>query len=169
MAPPHGFTRGSSSAILKWSRNESTWTANASLISMRPMSSMVREFRARSVSVAGMGPIPMTSGSTPAKAKSISRIRTGSPSSAATSSAARMQPVAPSFSPAELPAVTWPCGRNGVLRLARLSSVVSGRGGSSAVARPYPFPALRTAIGTRSGWIFPAAYASATLRWLPSA
>ena len=68
-----------------------------------------------------------------------------------------MQPVAPSFSPAELPAVTRPCGRNGVFSPASASSVVSGRGGSSAVARPQPRSALRTATGTRSGWILSAA------------
>ena len=73
---------------------------------MSPMSSMVSELRASSVSVAGIGPMPMTSGSTPAKLKSASRIRAGRPSSAATSSAASTQPVAPSLSPAELPAVT---------------------------------------------------------------
>ena len=37
------------------------------------------------------------------------------------------------------------------------ASVVSGRGGSSAVASPQPRSALRTATGTRSGWILPAA------------
>ena len=47
-----------------------------------------------------------------------------------------MQAVAPSLSPAELPAVTLPCGRNGVLSAARSSTVVPGRGGSSWVARP---------------------------------
>ena len=33
----------------------------------------------------------------------------------------------------------------------------AGRGGSSTVASPQPRSALRTAIGTRSGWIWPAA------------
>ena len=66
IAPPHGFTRGSSSAILKWSRKARTWTANASLISISEMSSMVRSLRASTVSVAGTGPMPITSGSTPA-------------------------------------------------------------------------------------------------------
>ena len=50
-----------------------------------------------------------------------------------------MQAVAPSLSPAALPAVTLPCGRNGVFRAPSSSSVVPGRGGSSAVARPQPF------------------------------
>ncbi len=42
IAPPYGFTRGSSSAMPKCSRNASTWTANASLTSKASMSSMVR-------------------------------------------------------------------------------------------------------------------------------
>src|SRR5690606_21290202 len=157
IAPPHGFTRGSSSGILKCSRNASTCTANASLISMRPMSSIVSALRARSFSVAGTGPTPMTSGSTPAKAKSTSRIRAVRPSSRATSSAASRQAVAPSLRPAALPAVTLPWTRKGVFSPARSSSVVPGRGGSSSVASPQPFSAERTAVGARSGWIFPAA------------
>ena len=68
-----------------------------------------------------------------------------------------MAPVAPSLMPEELPAVTRPCGRNGVLSERRPSSVVSGRGGSSTLAQPQPSSAVRTAIGTRSGWILPAA------------
>ena len=76
---------------------------------------------ASAFSVAGTGPTPITSGSTPAKAYETSRIATGSPSSLATSSAATRQAVAPSFSPAALPAVTRPCGRNGVRRSASAS------------------------------------------------
>ena len=64
------------------------------------MSSTVRLLRASKASVAGTGPMPITSGSTPAKEKSTSRIPASSPSLAATSWAAMTQPVAPSFSPA---------------------------------------------------------------------
>src|SRR5450759_2805557 len=86
--------------------------------------------------------VPEPSGSS-TKRKLPSRFLTGSPRGMATSSAARMQPVAPSLSPAALPAVIRPCGRNGVLSPARLSAVVPGRGGSSAVASPQPCLALR--------------------------
>ena len=65
--------------------------------------------------------------------------------------------MAPSFSPAALPAVTRPCGRNGVLSPARVSVVVPGRGGSSAVARPQPSSLLRVATGTSDSWITPSA------------
>ena len=168
IAPPYGLTRSSSSAMPKWSRNASTWTANASLISNRPMSSMVRPVRASAFSVAGIGPTPMTSGSTPAKPKPTSRMPTVRPSSRATSSAASRQPVAPSFSPAALPAVTCPCGRNGVFSVASPSRVVCGRGGSSAVARPQPCSAERVATGTSSGPIWPLASAFAYFCWLAS-
>src|SRR3954454_19550072 len=70
---------------------------------------------------------------------------TVSPSSRATSSAASRQPVAPSLSPAALPAVTLPCGRKGVRSVARPARVVSGRGGSSTVARPHPCSVERVA------------------------
>ena len=39
--------------------------------------------------------------------------------------------------------------------------MVSGRIGSSAVARPQPSSAERVATGTRSRWIMPASYAAA--------
>ena len=82
---------------------------------------------------------------------------TGRPSSSATSSAASRQAVAPSFRPAALPAVTRPCGRNGVLSPASVSAVVPGRGGSSAVARPQPSSVLRVATVTSDSWITPSA------------
>ena len=53
--------------------------------------------------------------------------------------------MAPSFSPAALPAVTRPWERNGVRSSDSPSSVVPGRGGSSAVARPQPSSAERVA------------------------
>jgi hypothetical protein len=64
-----------------------------------------------------------------------------------------------------LPAVTRPCGRNGVRSVASFSSAVSGRGASSAVARPQPASGSRVATVTRSGCSLPAAYAAAVFRW----
>ena len=120
------------------------------------MSSIVRPARRSAFSVAGTGPMPMTSGSTPTKAYDTSRMRTGIPSSVAAAWEARMQAVAPSLSPAALPAVTLPCGRNGVFRAASSAIVVPGRGGSSTVARPQPSSALRVATGTSPGCTRPA-------------
>ncbi len=63
--------------------------------------------------------------------------------------------------PEELPAVTWPCGRNGVLSPPSASIVVPGLGASSSTARPQPRSAVLIAVGTRSGWILSSAYALA--------
>ncbi len=68
--------------------------------------------------------------------------------------------MAPSLRPAALPAVTLPCGRNGVFSVASFSIEVS-RGASSTAARPQPCSASRNAIGTRSGCSLPLAYALA--------
>ena len=67
--------------------------------------------------------------------------------------------MAPSLRPAALPAVTLPCGRNGVLSVASFSRLVSGRGASSTVARPQPVSGSRVATVTRSGCSLPAWYA----------
>ena len=122
---------------------------------------------ARAFSVDGIGPYPITSGSTPTNPKLTSRIPIGRPSSRATSSPAMMAAVAPSLRPAELPAVTRPNGRNGVRSVASFSSEVS-RGASSRVASPQP-SSERVAMVTRSRWILPSAYALATFCWLASA
>ena len=106
----------------------------------------------------------MISGSTPTKPYETIRMATGRPSSRAVSSSARMAAVAPSLRPAALPAVTLPCGRNGVLSVASLASEVS-RGASSTVARPQPCSASRTATGTMSGCSLPLAYALAVFSW----
>ena len=49
--------------------------ANASLISTRSMSSIVILARSRTLRVAGMGPVSMVTGSTPARAKAWKRAR----------------------------------------------------------------------------------------------
>ncbi len=107
----------------------------------------------------------MTSGSTPTNEKDTRRIRTGRPSSRAVSSSASRAAVAPSLMPAALPAVTLPWERNGVLRPASVSMVVSGRIGSSLVARPQPASADRVATGTRSRCRVPASYAALVFCW----
>ncbi len=112
------------------------------------------------LSVAGTGPTPMTSGSTPAKANETIRIFVGRPCSLAPSAEASRLIVAPSLRPAALPAVTRPCGRNGVFSAARASSVVPGRGGSSVLTTSQPSP-LFTSTGIMSGCSLPAAQAAA--------
>ena len=103
----------------------------------------------------------MTSGSTPTKPYETSRIATGRPSSSATSSAASRQAVAPSLRPAALPAVTLPCGRNGVFSVASFSSEVSAGAPRRRWPGPSRPPASRVATVTRSGCSLPSAYALA--------
>ena len=166
IAPPHWLTRGSSSAMPKWSRSDSTCTANASFSSNRPMSSILSPAFFRAFSVEGIGPMPMISGWTPANANETMRIFGFRPSSFTAPPPASSDIVAPSVRGEEVPAVTRPCGRNGVLRLARSSIVVSGRRPSSSVARPQPPSASLIATVTRSGWNLPASYAACALCWL---
>ncbi len=109
--------------------------------------------------MAGTGPRPMSSGSTPAYAKDTSRSRGSRPSSATARFEARSAAVAPSVSPAELPAVTRPAARKGVDRAASPSSVVSGRRNSSrsAIAQPV---SVKTDIGTTVSAMTPSAQAA---------
>ena len=106
-------------------------------------------------SVDGIGPMPMISGWTPAKANETSFIFGARPSSLTAPPAARIAMVAPSVSGDAVPAVTRPCGRNGVFRPARSSIVVCGTHDLVSVARPQPSSVL-IATDTRSGWILPA-------------
>ena len=143
-----------------------TWIANASFSSNRPMSSIVRPAFLSAFSVEGIGPMPMISGCTPAKANETSFIFGRRPSSLTAPPPARRDIVAPSVSGEDVPAVTRPCGRKGVFSAARSSIVVCGRRPSSSVARPHAPSASLIATGTRSGWILPASYAACTLCWL---
>src|ERR1051325_8489463 len=73
IAPPLGFTRGSLRSSLSSLRQPSTWLANASLISIRSISSSFRPARSSARGMAYAGPTPMMRGSTPALA--AARIR----------------------------------------------------------------------------------------------
>src|SRR5439155_1190696 len=78
MAPPLTLTL-SMSGWCSFS-HASTTDANASLTSNRSMSSTFRPARCRTFSVAGMGPVSMVTGSTPARAKVWNRARGVRPS-----------------------------------------------------------------------------------------
>ena len=73
---------------------------------------------------------------------------------------ARNAAVAPSVSPAELPAVTRPPARNAGFSAARPSIVVSGRRNSSRSATFQP-SSLKTAIGTTVSRMTPFSHAAA--------
>ena len=142
------------------SHQVSTCTANGSFSSNRPMSSSVRPVCSSTRFVAGIGPMPISSGSTPANANATRRIFGARPSSRAVSSAARNAAVAPSVRPAELPAVTRPPARNGARRFARPSMDVSGRRNSSRSAAFQP-SSVKTLIGTTVPRMTPFCHAAA--------
>ena len=129
MPPPRTFNRSRSNFI---SRSHAiTWAAKASLISIRSMSASERPVFSRTFWVAGTGPIPMISGSTPAQDQPITRASGSLPSARARDSLVSTIAAAPSVMPLELPAVTVPPGRNTAFSFASASIVVPGRGCSS--------------------------------------
>src|ERR1041385_2591447 len=175
MAPPLGFTRGSSSARPSRRGQASAWAANASLSSMTLISSSRSRARARAFPVAGTGPIPMMRGSTPAAATATTRALGVRPSSSTALSDATSSAHAPSLSPLEFPAVTdpLPSPRNAGLSLARISGVVSGRMPSSSqkIASGPPAPrndSFATPLSSR-GRAAPVAIPTISLANLPRA
>ena len=119
--------------------------------------------------VAGIGPIPITRGATPATAIATMRARGVRPFRFAASSEAIRSAHAPSFTPEAFPAVTVPSGRTIGFRRARPSSVVSARGCSSAsTTASSPFFFGRT-TGTISSRNSPLAAAAAVFFWLRKA
>src|SRR2546427_589284 len=110
--------------------------------------------------LAGTGPQPMISGSTPATAVARIVASTGSPSSFARSRVMSSTAAAPSLICEELPAVTCPPSLKDGTSVASFSSVVSPRGPWSRSAVP---PAGR-ATGTSSSLKRPSSWA-ATARW----
>src|SRR5919204_320904 len=103
----------------------------ASFSSTRSSSSMVIPARARTFRTAGIGPMPITRGSTPATALATKRPSGSTPSARAFSSLATTSAAAPSLIPLALPAVTVPSRRKAGFSVASFSAVVSGRGCSS--------------------------------------
>ena len=94
---------------------------------------------ASSFGVAGTGPMPITRGGTPATADATTRARGVRPCRAPPASEATMSAAAPSLMPDALPAVIVPSARVIGTSRASASSVVSGRGCSSAVTVDAPF------------------------------
>ena len=92
--------------------------------------------RPSSFCTAGIGPMPITRGSTPATALPRKVPSGSTPRSRAFSSDAITSAAAPSLIPDAFPAVTVPPARNAGFSVASFSSVVSGRGCSSRTMSP---------------------------------
>ena len=121
--------------------------------------------RSSTLRVAGTGPMPITSGCTPALAPRHVRGRGArAPASRSASSLTSSRPAAPSLSGEELPAVTVPPARNTGLSAAQLLQRVSARMPSSAsTAR------RRRATGRSSAAKSPRRGRAAARWWLRSA
>ena len=116
----------------------STTEANASLISATSMSPMDRPVRSSRRWVASMGPVSMSTGSTPTRQVSTIRARARRPSASARSAVISSTAAAPSEICDEEPAVWTPSGRATGLSVASFSSVVSRRPSSRATVWVVP-------------------------------
>ena len=163
MAPPFTLTLLMSGCSSRSQAN--TTDANASLISTRSIWSSVSPARSRTLAVAGIGPVSMVMGSTPARAKLWNRARGRSPSAFAFSSLMIRTAAAPSVICDELPAVTLPSSLNAGLSLARDSRLLSGRMPSSRTKTSLPL-SVSTVTGTISFSNRPSSVARAARLWL---
>ena len=134
IAPPLTFTRSSSMPSSRTTAR--LCEAKASFSSTRSMSPISTPVRASSLRTAGIGPMPITRGSTPATALPAKAASGSTPSARARSSLAITSAAAPSLMPLELPAVTVPPARKAGRSFASSSAVESGRGCSSTVTSP---------------------------------
>ncbi len=94
------------------------WAAKASLASTRSRSATVQPAFFNASRVAGIGPVPMIAGSTPAVAQEAMRARGVSPRRPASASRISTSAAAPSFRPEALAAVTVPSLENAGRRAA---------------------------------------------------
>src|SRR5690554_383330 len=129
MAPPFTFTLAVSQPRSRLT--EIAWAAKASLASIRSRSSTVQPARSRQRWLAGIGPVPMMVGSTPALAWALMVASGVRPSSFALSALHTMTTAAPSFREEALPAVTEPSFLKAGRSFPRLSPVTPSRGHSS--------------------------------------
>jgi hypothetical protein len=123
---------------------------------------------ARTLRVAGTGPIPMTRGATPATAAATMRARGVSPCCRAAASEATRRAQAPSLTPEALPAVTVPFGRVIGRSLASASMEVS-RGCSSRSTATLSPRLAGTMTGVISAAKVPSRCARAARSWLRKA
>ncbi len=129
MAPPLTLTLFSSrpSSFM----HAIAWTANASFNSISPISFIFNFVLFRSFFTAGIGPVPIISGGTPAAAESIILSLGFKPMRNAFFLSITSKAAAPSLMPEELPAVTVPPSLKAGFNFARSSKVTSSRGCSS--------------------------------------
>ena len=140
------------------------WLAKASFNSTRSICFALSPVRVSNFVIAGIGPIPMTDGSTPATEVATIRASGFRPSARARPASMMSSAAAPSLMPDAFPAVTLPPSVNAGRNFARLAASVSGRGCSSlSTSSASPFRcAMRT--GTISSACTPLFAAAAARR-----
>src|SRR5262249_3132829 len=131
IAPPLTFSL--SGSIGSSRRQASTWAANASFSSTRSMSSSERPVSLSTLRIAGTGPMPKRSGSTPAGVNGTNRAMGKKARPRASDADVMMTAAAPSLVCDELPAVTVPCVWNAGRSPESAVSDVSRRGPSSVL------------------------------------
>src|SRR5258708_6597570 len=136
--------------------------AKASLASIRSRSPMLQPAFFSAAREAGIGPVPMILGSTPAWPHETIRPSTFLPSLAACFAVISTTAAAPSLIPEALPAVTVPSFSNAGLSLAIESSVAPWRGYSSVSTTMSPLRDLMV-TGTISSLNLPAFCAASAL------
>ena len=166
MAPPLTFTlAGSRPSSFSTHR---LWAAKASLDSTRSRSATVQPAFSSALRDAGIGPVPMMAGSTPALAQERMVARGSRPRALASSADMSTIAAAPSLSPEALAAVTEPSLVKAGRSFSIDSSVAPWRMYSSLSTVTSPFlPAITT--GTISSSNFPDVWAASALCWLARA
>src|SRR4051812_37146807 len=138
------------------------WAAKASLASIRSRSPMFQPAFFSAARDAGIGPVPMILGSTPAWPHDTMRPRIVLPSLAACLAVISTTAAAPSLMPEALPAVTVPSFSNAGFSLAIASTVAPWRGYSSSATMMSPLRDLMV-TGTISSLNLPAFCAASAL------
>ena len=101
---------------------ESAWAAKASLASTRSRSFTFQPAFSSALREAGIGPVPMTAGSTPAVAQEAMRASGVRPRFSASLALISTSAAAPSLRPDALPAVTVPSFENAGFSLEKFSN-----------------------------------------------
>ncbi len=167
IAPPLTLSRSGSKPSSR--STASTWAANASLSSIRSMSSSETRVLSSRLRTAGTGPMPMISGCTPSTRELTHRAIGSTPSLSAVSPARTSIEAAPSVIPLEFPAVTDPLsGSKTGLSSANPSVVTPARGCSSRSIVSVPFR-VSISTGATSRSKRPSRHAASARCWVRAA
>ena len=166
IAPPLTFTVSMSKPRSRATAQDCA--AKASFDSTRSTSAMFHPAFSSALRLAGIGPEPISAGSTPAVAQETMRPSGSIPRRAASSALISTSAAAPSLMPEALPAVTVPSFAKAGRSLASVSAVVPWRGYSSAstAMSPLRWGTTTEAISSANR---PAFCASSALAWLAAA